>query len=84
MTFSFYTTPLTINWALFDLSEVFILSGGLNGELKHSLSKSLTQAKKTAKSYIDLCGENNFVIELQRIQKKEEEIKRAKAGKCEV
>lgn len=58
----------------FDLSEVFILSGGLNGELKHSLSKSLTQAKKTAKSYIDLCGKNNFVIELQRIQKKEEEV----------
>ena len=58
----------------FDLSDTFILSGGLNGELQHSLSKSLTYAKNTAKSYIDLCGENNFVIELQRIQQKDEEV----------
>lgn len=57
----------------FDLSEVFILSGGLDGELKHSLSKSLSHGKETAQSYIDICGKENFVIELQRLQKKEEE-----------
>ena len=56
----------------FNLSEVFILSGGLNGELKQSLSKSLDHGKKTAQSYINLCNKNNFIIELQRIQKEGE------------
>ena len=53
---------------LFDFSSIFILSGGVKGEIAHALiSQGQHEAKKILHSYLEIFPKKNFFIELQRL-----------------